>query len=97
MFRLKPDIAVVVGTLFVVPAERITARLCRLFIKPDRSEVPSPGLDTHLGRALALVRDNRHVISGVPKSALKRDIMDAIVRLAIVRENDIGTGRREAL
>src|SRR5688572_21213887 len=57
----QPDVSLLV-LLFVIPAQRIDARLCRRVVEPDRWERAPAGFDASLGSALALVGNDCHVV-----------------------------------
>jgi hypothetical protein len=66
--RPEPDVSIMVGLLFVIPADRVAAVLCGFLVEEDPREQAPSRLNARRGRALPLVRNNEHVESGLADS-----------------------------
>ena len=67
--RPEPDVSIIIGFLFVIPADRVAAVLRGFLVEEySRKEAPSR-LNARRGGALPLVRDNEHVKAGFPDCA----------------------------
>src|SRR5687767_3538628 len=89
MFGAKQRFAIIIGFLFMIPAERIAPVFGCLFVKPDHAEHAAAGLDPLLCSALPLVGDNSHGVAGGLERTLKRSVYDLFVGRAVMRQVDV--------
>src|SRR5690349_7498782 len=87
MVRTQSNAALIVRALFLIPAERFAASFCRCFVEANNREQPAHRLDTHGGSASTLVRDHFDVTAGLAESAGVRDVMNAVVGVAVVGQH----------
>jgi hypothetical protein len=62
--RPEPDVTIIVRSLFMIPAERITPRFSRFRVEEYPRKVPPRGFNSSLGRARTLVRYHQHIKTG---------------------------------